>query len=1653
MSALDDLIAGKGAPAASASNTSNLDALISGKPLAAPVVPMAAAAPALASTTPLAPVSSGYGASTQKDPFTQRPLATVPMTIPKTFMSPETTVAQVDKTRTATNFDPTIPQKINADSLKTSHIADVQTSIKEKLGGTKSEQLDHIIPVSLGGTYDMSNMRLEPTTKGVNTATDPIEAQNWRDAIDGKISVVQALQNIAKVKGITLTEDKAKNGALNNFLLNTPSILKPLAKVQGVIEGAGSFIKNLFTKSLKNKAEETISSLAPVRVIAKMQGGEELLSALKDVYGDPVGAKLSSVDIDNIVTRQQAFVKAGMEKQEATKQAVAAVKMQKTLALTERMGAGDTAPFETTMKIAPGGISMKVTTPELESAWRMLGSPATEEEAIANYRSLAHSAHPDVPGGSTEAMTNLNKAFATIKENGLPGDMVYGPKAEIAPEEAMPSSPTEEVRTPGIEPTSKTPTLDELVKPENEKGLTAPSEKYMKAFNASNNQVVLAKIGGTEFALGDIGANHFDNKAAEGKGDRLSLRELKATLPHLKEAYNGSTDETNHRSNTAAWVANMPNGDQRVVYTKENRFGQEEVTSAHSVSKGEFVKTLKENGIPPGNRTQILPLEPASPNPLNERDTTTLAQGQSEVKLRDTYAAHPKANDELKDIWTQLEIAEHGRITLTGPKGGMVGEERKFISEPSTFPDWIPEGLRSRKLFDKVMGGLKDVSSIKYPPANNTAQRTLYDEILGYLDKQLGIDTSAIRNDIIKANGKKPEGKIAETHGGGAPGSPSRGEIKPEEVFPEKAIDGGAKAKPRESLVMASGFDPGLDKFITEDVKPAVRGAGEGFMKFLQEAKHLISPKAGASTKSLDLVFKMKGARDKAEAMLDLVTQKIEKSFDKMSEKDQIAFIDRVKRGEAQPTKELQAVADFIRSVDDETYREVQKYKPAAAWKENHYRVLWKVVPGSPETKGFKGLFRRPLQGSKGFLKHATLIDMSEGLAKGGIPYSYNPITMFKNAYADEMHFITAQRMWEAFKDNGLAKFVKTGGQRPDGFVRLNDTIAKVYFKADTEGGGNVLAQGGEWFVEENIGRVLNNFLSADKIRASALGRGMMAIKNATTAVELSLSAFHFTFETIEAASSKMALGIRESYNIGLLQKNPAIFFKGLKDIVTSFTSPKSTFTAGRRFLSMMRDAEGFKASPAGQKFLKQFPSAQDYIDDFFTGGGKLKMAKDYEINMQKAFMQNLASGNYIGATLRAVPAALKVMMTPLFDIYIPGLKMGMFMQEFPLRLQEKTNDLASGKVTRAQLARETVDFIENRLGEMNFDNLMWNRTFKTGLQFFFRSVTWKLGNIRAFGNNALLEQAKELQAAWREGRPPQISTGMAWVFSLAIYTALISTIAMKLLTGKYPTQLKDLVYPQSDPNDPTKRLSVPTYMRDGFSAANSPINYVLSSTSGEIGRMIDVWENKDFYGTEIYNQADPFYSKALAAALHLTPIPFSISSMVQPGPKTQKAIGFFGFTQAPAYITKDPLQQKISALYQTRFGGGTQTQQATDAAKAKTAIRNAYYAGDDTQANSLLQNAIKKGYITEKGAKTFVGDSDQPGDVRAFGRFDAPDQDMLLRDMTVDQLERYAWEAKPDVRDSLGDLSPNAKKFVALVKSGELKKPVWKRGEIQTTQ
>lgn len=895
-------------------------------------------------------------------------------------------------------------------------------------------------------------------------------------------------------------------------------------------------------------------------------------------------------------------------------------------------------------------------------------------------------------------------------------------------------------------------------------------------------------------------------------------------------------------------------------------------------------------------------------------------------------------------------------------------------------PAWnlMPEVRAAVQMLDDANSrGIKNLGDL-------VAQTGLFGDSTAYPAKVVDLAN------FIKANGPLKLAKAFSQYATDSTGSLFHS-LSPDEAFAQAFIS-DVPALPDSGVYMGMGLgamQPYLDaagkaaaQYAREEVLPTVERLLGGGRQAVGAMVHMFSPRTGVPEPILDSIYRMRGGREAAAFLLSSKLDKWSDAFRQMNQQQMVEFIDRQKSGQQQSTPDLQNLSDFLRRVDDALYQQVARYKPSLPYLENHYRVLWKVLPGSQtgRPRGFSGVFRRPLQGTKGFLKQHTLADMSEGLRQGGVPYSYNPVVMFQAHYADTMKYVTAQHLWEQWGADGTRRFVKTGKEPPAGYTKLDDAIARTYFPQPAG-----LVHTGDWYVNEGAARLLNNYLGRDYLRqvysdapaskiSGNLGSAMLAVKNATTAVELSLSPFHAVFETFEAMGSQIGYGMRKVWNLGVARGDWRKMAEGLKDIGEATVAPYTVSRLGGQAKRAYGDFEKFKSSPAGQQWLKDNPTLRDATQYYFLGGGTMGVPHDFQNNAEKSFISYLRSartgnnpGHYISAGIRSIPALMNFIMKPLFEIYIPNLKLGFFLKEFGLARQEMSDRLLAGEMTLNQLARQTVDSVENRFGEMNFDNLFWDRTFKTAAQILFRSVTWKLGNIRAEAG-AVMGQGREFKRALDKKAIPQLHGSMAWFLGMSALTAAMGAIITKATTGKGPREFKDFVYPLID-DAAHIRISLPTYWRDILHFAHSPKEYLFSSASGDIGKALDIVENKDFYGNSVYNEDDSTVKKVLDSILHFAPLPFSLSSYQQAkgqgGSKAAKYAGYAGFTKAPKYIEQSAAQQLASEYAAHHREAGSRNAFQADRAKAETGIRNIMRRGANPQKE--VADAEAKGLIVPK--------------------------------------------------------------------------------------
>jgi hypothetical protein len=812
--------------------------------------------------------------------------------------------------------------------------------------------------------------------------------------------------------------------------------------------------------------------------------------------------------------------------------------------------------------------------------------------------------------------------------------------------------------------------------------------------------------------------------------------------------------------------------------------------------------------------------------------------------------------------------------------------------------------------------------------------------------------------------------------------TPLDGKTEPIEIKPEKAkkplklseIEGGATSTAPGEIAPETGGETGktTEKGGPQEIVESGGPVGKAIMDSSKELVHLFAPRVGVNRDALDKIMEMKGHRDKIEFELEQKWLKVEDMFEKLPKDQQIKFVDDVKLGNKQPTPELQKVADIMREVEDKFFAEVQKFKPGLSYLDNHFRVFWNQPDSGKVGNVFRTMFRRPLEGTKGFMRAHVFKDMSEGIKLGLEPVSYNPVTMWRNHIMDMQKFITASRMFAAVKDMDFLKFVKPGGHAPEDFSKLDDKIAKVYFPAEIkyspEGEAYTVPHLiGEYYIEKNVGRILNNFLSKDWIRASELGNSLLAFKNITTAFELSLSPFHASYESGAAVASQIGLGYQKIWR--------GDFAGGLVDILTSGLAPKKSASLGGSVIKYVKNPAEFLKETRGASFIKQFPDAAQLINDAFTGGMKFAIHQDYKINAIKAMKEGLKNKEYGPVILHAIPAGNELIMKPLFEIFIPRLKLGTFFTEMSEALVQHKAQLRSGEITRPELARRIVDSVENRFGEMNFDNLFWNRTFKSSLQLFIRSVTWKVGAIKNV-TAAIPGQIKEIMSAIKGGRKPILESNFAYLLGIATLVTAFSMVIQKLYVNEWPKDFKDLMAPRYDKDG--NRIMLNTHLKDWIHIAHSPINFLSTSSAGYIGRVIQLWQNKDFYGTEIVHEDDPPAKKAWAVAKQMIGQPFVISSTIRaeelksPTPLTVATMA--GITQpAPKYIGQSKAEALAIDIQRSNMPQGSRTQVSADRSQLKANLRKEYA---KNKSSVPLSQAVVSGKITQKEKDRLLKDS-----------------------------------------------------------------------------
>lgn len=534
--------------------------------------------------------------------------------------------------------------------------------------------------------------------------------------------------------------------------------------------------------------------------------------------------------------------------------------------------------------------------------------------------------------------------------------------------------------------------------------------------------------------------------------------------------------------------------------------------------------------------------------------------------------------------------------------------------------------------------------------------------------------------------------------------------------------------------------------------------------------------------------------------------------------------------GTSLSAKDNQAITDsimFMRKTLEEDYQGIVSTGKSLSYIANYFPHMYaKPDKARPFLEEYA---KRPMEGRKDWAKHRSIPFMSDAVRDRGLePASWNPIDLFLARHFDMQKFIAAHQILESYKAEKLVKYVRASSAPPAGYQPLDDRIAVVssikkavadvpVSNADPVRTTVNLIPGskvvyGSYYAPEEVARIFNNYLTPG-FNGTLLGKPYEFARTANNLLnmgQLGLSFFHGTFITIEGAAGSMSRGIMKLFRDGNIE--------GLVDVAKGAAIPLSvaeTFRDGLKF----REALLSDNCPAEFRPLR---------DMFVRGGGRVGMDREYGTPFAKMFVdgwrQAIRSAEWRGALkgAAATPFALvEAMSKPIMQVYVPVMKLGTMAQLFADELARLPKDATEAQIDR--VARKVVDHVEDRMGQMTYDNLHWHAMTKQIMHLSLRAVGWDIGSWRMIGGAGLdtmaaapraaralgaamtndptfqkevkAEQERRDRLAGEYGHNRWMTYNIAQTAAVVAVVALFNGLMTWILTGEPPKSGKDLLF------------------------------------------------------------------------------------------------------------------------------------------------------------------------------------------------------------------------------------------------------------------
>ena len=508
----------------------------------------------------------------------------------------------------------------------------------------------------------------------------------------------------------------------------------------------------------------------------------------------------------------------------------------------------------------------------------------------------------------------------------------------------------------------------------------------------------------------------------------------------------------------------------------------------------------------------------------------------------------------------------------------------------------------------------------------------------------------------------------------------------------------------------------------------------------------------------------------------------------------------------------------------------------------------------------------------------------------------------------------------------------------------------------------------GHYYAVEQVATLLNNYLSPglrnNKNKIIASGYNMVrGAGNVQNQAQLAGSLFHALNVTSDMAASTLGLGLRR-----LQVKGQRI--RGLTDIALAGVAPITTVWQGQR----IRKAYHQQLDTITDPKLRQM------VEAVIAAGGRGKMDVFY-YNQQLKALEKTFSDIVRGSAFAKIKGTMKLpfnlfgatlesLAKPLMEWYVPTGKMGLFAK----LAQHEFQRAEAGQINQEQLwerLTQSWDNVDNRMGQLVYDNLFWNKTLKDILMLAIRSTGWNLGSWREFGGAPL--DVATTQERIKRG-DVWLSQKMAYTIGAVTIYSVLGAVIQYALTGEPPEEAKDYLFPKTgmkNPDGSDERLSMPTYAKDWYAWSHQPLKTAVHKIHPLWGLLGDLATNEDYFNVEVRHVDDPLLNQAGQFVGHIGESFKTISmknyekmQRTAPGDKWRNAlVSITGVTSAPAYITRTPAQKLMTRYIIERIPPKTKTEEQFERSMYRKTLKDRIRKGERIDAKEAIDILGSRSY------------------------------------------------------------------------------------------